>query len=149
MAEGEGDAEGLQAVDLTTFELDQMLELFISLLSAKAWQYMGIRLTPGKEAVEKDMVKAAMAIDCVDYLTEKIVSSLAKEEAGMLRSMVADLKINYAGFSIVNLFLNPFPDSFSNVAAKLASHAFAMANVETGFELVLSLCYFQWYFYAN
>jgi len=96
MTEEEKQEEGPQAVDLTAFELDQLLGLFIGLLSAKAWQYMGIRLTPGKEDVEKDLVKASTAIDCVAYLTEKVAPSLPEEEAGRLRAMVADLQINYA-----------------------------------------------------
>ena len=53
------DVETPQALDLTVLELDQLLGIFISLLAAKAWQYMGIRLTPGKEETEKDLVKAA------------------------------------------------------------------------------------------
>jgi hypothetical protein len=88
--------EGPQAVDLTALELDQLLGLFIGILSAKAWQYMGIRLAPGKEDAEKDLVKAATAIDCVAFLTEKIAPSLPAEEAGRLRAMVTDLQINYA-----------------------------------------------------
>lgn len=88
--------EGPQAVDLTALELDQLLGLFIGILSVKAWQYMGIRLAPGKEESEKDMVKAAAAIDCVAFLAEKIAPSLPAEEAGRLRAMVADLQINYA-----------------------------------------------------
>lgn len=96
MTEEEEGARGTQAVDLTAFDLDQLIGLFISLLSAKAWQYMGIRLTPGKEAVEKDLVKAAATIDCVVYLSEKVISYLPDDEANKLRSMVADLQINFA-----------------------------------------------------
>lgn len=92
----EDKEEEPQAVDLTALELDQLLGLFIGILSAKAWQYMGIRLTPGKGDAEKDMVKAAAAIDCVAFLAEKIAPSLPVEEAGRLRAMVSDLQINYA-----------------------------------------------------
>ena len=85
-----------QAVDLTALELDQLLGLFLGILSAKAWQYMGVRIAPGKGDAEKDMVKAAAAIDCVAFLAEKIAPGLPAEEAGRLRAMVADLQINYA-----------------------------------------------------
>jgi hypothetical protein len=85
-----------QAVDLTVLEIDQLLALFIGILSAKAWQYMGYRLAPGKEEAEKDLTKASAAIDCVAFLVEKVVPSLPKEEADRLRAMVADLQINYA-----------------------------------------------------
>ena len=96
MTEENYEAGGPQAVDLTAFELDQLLGLFIGLLSAKAWQYMGVRLAPGKEDVEKDLAKAATAIDCVAFMTEKISSSIPEEEASRLRAMVADLQINFA-----------------------------------------------------
>ena len=85
-----------QALDLTALELDQLLGIFISLLSAKAWQYMGVRLTPGKEEAEKDLVKAAAAIDCVTVLVDKVAPFIEDEDVGKLRSMIADLQLNYA-----------------------------------------------------
>jgi hypothetical protein len=89
------EKERSQAVDLTALEIDQLIGLFIGILSAKAWQYMGIRLTPGKSEAENDMGKASMAIDCVVFLTEKIAPNLSAEEARRLRDIVADLQINY------------------------------------------------------
>jgi len=82
-------------LDLTAFELDNLLGLFVGILSEKAWQYMGVRLTPGKSETEKDMAKARSAIDCVAFLTEKIAVSLSPDDARKLRSMVTDLQLNY------------------------------------------------------
>ncbi len=82
-------------LDLTGVELEDLLGLFIGILSEKAWQYMGIRLSPGKSEVEKDMAKAQSAIDCVAFLTEKIAPSLSSDEVRRLRSMVTDLQLNY------------------------------------------------------
>ena len=93
MAEEEA---GPQPVDLTALDLDQLLGLFISLLVAKAWQYMGLRITPGKEDVEKDLAKASAAIDCVSYMVDKLAPSLPDEEAAKLRGMVTDLQLNFA-----------------------------------------------------
>jgi len=90
------DEEAPQALDLTVLELDQLLGIFISLLAAKAWQYMGIRLTPGKEEAEKDLVKAAAAIDLVTVMVDKVAPFLDEDDVGRLRSMVADLQLNYA-----------------------------------------------------
>jgi hypothetical protein len=56
---------------------------------------MGIRLAPGKSEVDKNMVKAKAAIDCVAFLTEKIAPSLSPDEDRRLRSMVTDLQLNY------------------------------------------------------
>ena len=83
-------------MDLTSLEIDQLLSLFVSLLSVKAWQYMGIQLTPGKEEPEKDMVKASTTIDCVSFLVEKLAANLPVIDAERLKSLVADLQINYA-----------------------------------------------------
>lgn len=96
MSQEEQEPRGPQAIDLTAFELDQLLGLFISLLSAKAWQYMGVRLAPGKEDVEKDLKKASTAIDCTAFLADKLVPYMPEDEAGRLRAMVTDLQINYA-----------------------------------------------------
>jgi hypothetical protein len=89
------DKEGPATLDLTAVELDDLFGLFIGILSEKAWQYMGIKLVPGKNEVEKDMVKAKAAIDCVAFLTEKIAPTLSPDEDRRLRSMVTDLQLNY------------------------------------------------------
>ena len=96
MTEENPDEETPQALDLTVLELDQLLGIFISLLAAKAWQYMGIRLTPGKEETEKDLVKAASAIDLVTVMVDKVAPFLDEDDVGRLRSMIADLQLNYA-----------------------------------------------------
>lgn len=82
-------------LDLTAVELEELLGLFIGILSEKAWQYMGIRLAPGKSEVEKDMAKAKSALDCVIFLMEKIAPNLSPDEARRLRAMVTDLQLNY------------------------------------------------------
>ncbi|HUS78007.1 MAG TPA: hypothetical protein VM050_05030, partial [Patescibacteria group bacterium] len=66
------------------------------LLSAKAWQYMGVQLTPGTDELEKDMVKASTAIDCVSFRVGRLATLLPESERGKMVAMVADLKINYA-----------------------------------------------------
>ena len=96
MTEEDQDEEAPQALDLTVLELDQLLGIFINLLAAKAWQYMGIRLTPGKEESEKDLVKAAAAIDLVTVMVDKVAPVLDEDDVGRLRSMIADLQFNYA-----------------------------------------------------
>jgi len=97
MDQTEGNPDPTQeAVDLTTFDLDLLLGLFVSVLSAKAWQYMGVRLAPGKEEMEKDLVKASTAIDCVSFLVERLAPNLSETDAGRLKAMVSDLQINYA-----------------------------------------------------
>lgn len=92
----EENREKPQGVDLTTLEIDQILGLFIGILAAKAWQYMGYRLAPGREEAEKDLTKASAAIDCVAFLAEKLTPFIPEAEAHKLRAMIADLQINFA-----------------------------------------------------
>jgi len=85
-----------ESLDPSTLELEQLLSLFIGLLSGKAWEYIGLRLPNGKSEPEKDLVKASIAIDTVDFLVEKIVPTMSHIEAERIRGLVLDLKLNYA-----------------------------------------------------
>ncbi len=96
MSDPEPPADSPQPLDRTALDIDQLLGLFIGILSAKTWQYMGLRLTPGKEEAEKDLVKAAAAIDCITVMVDKLAPRLPEEELATLRALVADLQINYA-----------------------------------------------------
>ena len=83
-------------LDLTALEIEQIIGLFMGILTAKAWQYMGLQLTPGKSETVKDMAKASTTIDCISYLADKIVPLMPESEASSLGAMITDLKINYA-----------------------------------------------------
>ena len=83
-------------LDPSTLELEQLFGLFIGLLSGKAWEYMGLRLPPGKSEPEKDLVKASISIDTVEFMVEKLVPTMSQDEADRIRGMVSDLKLNYA-----------------------------------------------------
>jgi len=96
MAEEDQKAEQPQAFDLAALDIEQLLSLFIGILAAKAWQYMGLRVAPGKKEVEKDMARAATTIDCIASLADRLATRLPEAEAGRLRSLITDLQINYA-----------------------------------------------------
>jgi len=85
-----------RALDLTAIDVDNLLALFIGVLAAKAWQYMGLQLAPGDKEAKKDMARASVAIDCLSYMADKLAPLLPESEVGRLRSMITDLKINYA-----------------------------------------------------
>ena len=96
MSDPQPPEDSPQPLDLTALDIDQLLGLFIGILSAKTWQYMGLRLTPGKEEAEKNLVKAAAAIDCITVMVDKLAPRLPEQELANLRTLVADLQINYA-----------------------------------------------------
>lgn len=49
-------------VDISLLDLYQLLDLFIMLLSEKAWRYIGLRVDPRTNEIKKDLVKADVAI---------------------------------------------------------------------------------------
>ena len=83
-------------VDISRLDIYQLLELFIMLLSEKAWRYMGLRVDQSTNEIQKDFVKAHVAIDCIISLVEKMEPYIASAEKEHLRNLITDLQINYA-----------------------------------------------------
>jgi hypothetical protein len=94
--EGEKRENEEAPISLTSLDVEQLLQIFIGILASKAWQYIGLQLTPGKKENVKDLRRASTAIDCISLLSEKLCPYLGGEEAEKLRSLITDLKINYA-----------------------------------------------------
>ena len=82
-------------VDISSIDIYPILGLFIDLLSTKAWQYIGLRIKPATKKIEKDLSKASITIDCIEFLIEKLESQLNGTERGKLRSLLTDLQINF------------------------------------------------------
>jgi hypothetical protein len=83
-------------VDISSLDIYKLVELFIMLLSEKAWRYIGLRVDPGTNKINKDLTKAHVAIDCIIALVDKIESNLDKAEVESLRRLITDLQLNYA-----------------------------------------------------
>ena len=83
-------------VDISSLDIYRLVELFIVLLSEKAWRYIGLRVDPATNKINKDLTKAHVAIDCIISLVDKIESNLDKAEAESLRRLITDLQLNYA-----------------------------------------------------
>jgi len=66
------------------------------LLSEQAWRYIGLRVDPATNKMNKDLSKARIAIDCIVSLVEKIEANLDNEEKEHLRRIITDLQLNYA-----------------------------------------------------
>jgi hypothetical protein len=65
-------------------------------LSEQAWRYIGLRVDPRTNKINKDLTKAHVAIDSIISLVDKIESHLNNAEAESLRRMITDLQLNYA-----------------------------------------------------
>jgi hypothetical protein len=83
-------------VDISLVDLYQLLELFIMLLSEQAWRYMGLRVDPRTNEINKDLAKAHVAIDCIISIVDKMEPHLAGKDRDRLRNLITDLQINYA-----------------------------------------------------
>jgi hypothetical protein len=82
-------------VDISSLDIYQLIELFIMLLSEKAWRYIGLRVDPSTNKIEKDLSKAHVAIDCIISLVDKIEPNLDNNEKERLRRLITDLQLNY------------------------------------------------------
>jgi len=83
-------------VDISFFDIYQLIELFIMLLSEQAWRYIGLRINPRTNKINKDLTKAHVAIDCIISLVDKIEPNLDNAEKERLRRLITDLQLNYA-----------------------------------------------------
>ena len=83
-------------VDISSLDIYQLVELFIMLLNEQAWRYIGLRVDPRTNKINKDLVKAHVAIDCIISLVDKIEPNLESAEIERLRMQITDLQLNYA-----------------------------------------------------
>ena len=92
----ESENKEQEPVDISSLDIYQLVELFIMLLSEQAWRYIGLRVDPATNKVNKDLAKAHVAIDCIISLVEKIEPNIDDAEKERLRRLITDLQINYA-----------------------------------------------------
>ncbi|MFW6108839.1 MAG: DUF1844 domain-containing protein [archaeon] len=83
-----------QQIDLLDLEIEEIFRFFIGLTSNKALQYLGVSLKEG-ETVEKDLVRARLAIDTTDYIVKKMDPYMEDEEEKQLKQMVSNLQFTY------------------------------------------------------
>ena len=83
-------------VDITSLDTYALIAMFIGILAEQAWRHMGLRMDPKTQEAKRDFERASVAIDCVEYMTGKLERAIPPEEAKRLKSLVADLQINFA-----------------------------------------------------
>jgi len=83
-------------LDVTALDTYALLRLFVSILSAQAWQQMGLRVKIGTDKIEKDFERARVAIDCIAFLVDKLEPRVADQEKKEMRRLLTDLQINFA-----------------------------------------------------
>ena len=83
-------------VDIASLDIYHLIEVFIMLFSEKAWRYIGLKVNPATNKIDKDLAKARVAIDCIISLVDKIEPNLDNAEPERLRRLITDLQLNYA-----------------------------------------------------
>ena len=76
----------------------QNSELFQGLvisLAAATMQHLGKTLSPVTNKIEKNLPAAQSTIDMLDMLAAKTKGNLSENEAKLLKSILAELKLNY------------------------------------------------------
>jgi len=87
-----------QGVDLASLGVEDLLGVFIGLLSGKALEYMGVPVKKGAEP-EKDLRRASVAINSVSSLVDQLEPMVSDEVAKRYRSLVSDLQLSYVRVS--------------------------------------------------
>jgi len=88
--EEEKREESLKELDLNT-----LFVWFISMLSGKAWEYLGLIMNPETKKINKDLKKAKISIDTIAFLFDQIKDGLNKEDFNRIESLLANLRMNY------------------------------------------------------
>lgn len=87
--------KGPSLVDVSALDIYPILGFFINILSAKAWQYMGLQVDPKTKKILKDFDKATLTIDCIAFLIDKLTPELGEDDGKRLKTLLTDLQINY------------------------------------------------------
>jgi hypothetical protein len=87
-----------QELDLASLGVEDLLALFIGMLSNKALEHMGLPIKEGEEP-EKDLRRASVAINSMNCLIDQLEPLVSEESVKQYRSLVGDLQLNYVRVS--------------------------------------------------
>lgn len=93
-AEAEEPSEQIPALDAYS-----TLRWCIGLLSAQAWQWLGLVAYPGSGEVKKDLEQARLSIDSVAALVERLAPRVEESEKRELENLVSNLRLNFVNQS--------------------------------------------------
>ena len=87
-----------QELDLASLDVEDLLGVFIGVLSGKALEHMGVPIKEGEEP-EKDLRRASVAINSMSCLVDQLEPLVTEEAAKQYRSLVGDLQLSYVRVS--------------------------------------------------
>jgi len=76
-------------------DLPVLFVWFISMLSGKTWEYLGLIMNSETKEINKDLKKAKTAIDTIAFLYDQIKDDLNPEDFKRIENLLANLRMNY------------------------------------------------------
>lgn len=71
------------------------IRFFLTALVSQSWVYMGLIYNPRDNQITKDLTQAKVAIDCFEFLFNKIKDKLTEKETKELQEILANLQLNF------------------------------------------------------
>ena len=87
-----------QGLDLSSLDIEDLIGIFVGVLSGKALEHMGLPVKEGEEP-EKDLTRASVAINSMSCLVDQLGPLVDEDVAKRYRSLVSDLQLNYVRIS--------------------------------------------------
>jgi hypothetical protein len=87
-----------KGLDLSSLEIEDLIGIFVGVLSGKALEHMGLPVKEGEEP-EKDLRRASVAINSMSCLVDQLEPLVDEDVAKRYRSLVSDLQLNYVRIS--------------------------------------------------
>ena len=87
-----------QGLDLSSLDIEDLIGIFVGVLSGKALEHMGLPVKEGEEP-EKDLTLASVAINSMSCLVDQLEPLVDEDVAKRYRSLVSDLQLNYVRIS--------------------------------------------------
>jgi len=87
-----------QGLDLSSLDIEDLIGIFVGVLSGKALEHMGLPVKEGEEP-EKDLTRASVAINSMSCLVDQLEPLVDEDVAKRYRSLVSDLQLNYVRIS--------------------------------------------------
>ncbi len=87
-----------QGLDLSSLDIEDLIGIFVGVLSGKALEHMGLPVKEGKKP-EKDLKRASVAINSMSCLVDQLEPLVDEDVAKRYRSLVSDIQLNYVRIS--------------------------------------------------
>lgn len=81
---------------LSNLGIENYLKETLNVANLLCLQYLGLQSNPNTNLTTRDLKRAGLCIDVMDYLQKLLGDFISPEESTQLQSLVASLKIEYA-----------------------------------------------------